>query len=613
MTRCILVAVAVVAGGASGLVGQEPAAGDKFRLTSEAAPDLTVKPIPAGQRNSPYSYPESYRPLHHGPTPAPTPIPVLTTRTPVRVLGDLRFLTLNAGPGIALSPDGKRLAYGSRVFDFATGDLDAAYDIGGSTVHKLRFSPDGTRLYAGEGPGSNVPTHGTSLAVRDVPGKQQLLTIGTTDWWLARDGRQLVTLESVYYQPPGVEDLLARHYPAVRVYDTATWKGVAAYRVHGARPTAVALSPDGKRLLLGCDDGAVRVWDRDAGKEVATFLDLTETKFPTHKPLVHLFAFGPDGKTVVAANARPHDSNTPRQVAWWTWPEGRLIHIKPAQPSYDPTDLHFSPDGKHVFAGRGGGATVWDAVTGEVVADYTRDRDKRVVPGVAFAGADGVYAPDGSRPTRLSFPKFDPQRWPARPFAARPPAPDIKTVEPLPFEKRDSQVPTSIPLRDGGRVRVLRPFHEREAGFEHLDADGKRVRHYEPGRTGNYAVSPDGKLLVTSAKSTEYAAYDYAKWENPVRFWELATGREVGVIRVYPAVDPYRAFVFSPDAKRLALTHSDGLVRIWDVATHTPLVVLDAEGYWHDRYTFSADGRWLVGGGADSPVLAVWDTTPPPR
>lgn len=587
-------------------------------LTPEAAPDLTVRPVPAGQRVSRLSYPESYNPRHYGPTPAPTAIPVLPTRQPVRILGDLRFLAPgSARGGVALSPDGKRLALGTCLFDAATGELDAAYDIGGSSVHKLAFSPDGTRLYCSEGALSNVPTHGNALAVRDVPGKRQLLTIPTSDWALSGDGRLLATLEMA---PDAAEDAKdgasslrgGYHYPAVRLYDTKTWKGVAGYRVRGARPTAVALSPDGGRVVVGCDDGTVRVWDRTAGREVATLRDLCGSPFPTHKPVVHLFAFSPDGKTLAAANARPHDSNTPRQVAWWRWPDGTLLYVKPAPNYYDPTDLQFSPDGRHLFAGRVGGASVWDAASGERLKELSYDADKRAIPSVAFKGPDRVFAP-GVRPVLLAFPSLDPVAWPDRPFAARPPAPDFETVVPMPPEK---PVPDRDPghgLPGGGRVRMLSPLDEREAGFEQTDAAGKRVRHYEAGRTGAYAVSPDAKLLVTcaSARRIKYNGHDYGDWESPVRFWELATGRELGVIRVYP--EAQGAITFSPDGKQLLMPHFDGLIRLWDVATRKPTLALDPAGHEYDRLTFSTDGRWVVGGGVASPVLVVWDATAPVR
>ena len=599
--------------------GPEPAAPAEpgFSLTAEVAPDLTVQPAPSGQRVPKYSFPESYKPLHHGPTPAPTPIPVLPTRKPVKILGDLRFVAPGStSGGVALSPDGERLALGTCLFDAATGELDAAYDAGGSSVHKLAFSPDGARLYCGEGASGNVPTHGNHLAVRDVPGRQQLLTIPATDWGLSGDGRLLATLQSVYYEPEGGKDgwrsLVAHSYQAVRLYDTTTWKGVAGYRVRGARPTAVALSPDGGRVVLGCDDGAVRVWDRAAGREVATLRDLCGSPFPTHKPVAHQLAFSPDGKTLAAANARPHDSDTPRQVAWWRWPAGTLLHVKPAPKYYDPTDLRFSPDGRYLFAGRHGGANVWDAASGEVRVQFTYDADKRAVSSVAFRGPDRVYVP-GVRPALLAFPSLDPVAWPERPFAARPPAPDFKTVEPMPPEKPTPDFYASHELPGGGRVRVLRPMDEREAGFEHADAAGKRIRHYEAGRTGPFAVSPDAKLLVTcaTARGITYRAYDYADWESPVRFWELATGRELGVIRVYPQVQG--PLTFSPDGKRLAMPHSDGLTRLWDVATRKPTLALDSGVHGVDGITFSTDGRWVVGGGNTSPVLLVWDATAPPR
>jgi WD40 repeat protein len=85
------------------------------------------------------------------------------------------------------------------------------------------------------------------------------------------------------------------------------------------------------------------------------------------------------------------------------------------------------------------------------------------------------------------------------------------------------------------------------------------------------------------------------------------------VIRAYPMVDMSRGFQFSPDGKRFAMVHTDGLIRLWDVATRQPILALDPDGNRFDRFTFSTDGRWYVGGGGQSQVLAVWDATAPPR
>jgi WD40 repeat protein len=597
-----------------------PAPDAEKLLTPEKAPDLLVKPIPSGRKASPYSYPESYKPLHHGPTPAPTPIPVLPTRKPERILGDLRFLAAGSARGaVALSPDGKLLALGTAFFHTATGELHADFDSGGGAVHKVAFSPDGQRLYSSEGPLSNVPTHGNQLAIRDVPGRQQLLTISASDWGLSADGRLLATLESVEYDPhvgkEGPHDLLLYLYPGVRIYETEKWKGVAAYRVRTARPTSVALSPDGGRIVLGCEDGAVRIWDRTAGREVAVLRDLCETKFPTHKPVAHLITFSADGKSFAAANARPHDRNTPRQVAWWTWPDGKLLHLKNLDSYYDPTDLRFSPDGKSLFAGTLGGAVVFNTGDGSERVHFQRDRDRRTVPYAAFAAADRVYVPNAGRPALLKFPSLEPMAWPDRPFESRPPVPEMKTLEAMPPVENPMRDGRSIELPDGGRVRMLNWFEtkEREAGFEQTDANGRRIRHYEAGRKGSFAVSPDGQVLVTSASALDYGAFDYAKWESPMRFWNLATGKELGVVRVYPGVG-HPSFAFSPDGKRLAATHADGLIRLWDVDSRKPLLALDPDGWQGlDRLTFSTDGSRLVGGNARSPVLAVWDGTDPKK
>src|SRR4051794_36873097 len=56
---------------------------------------------------------------------------------------------------------------------------------------------------------------------------------------------------------------------------------------------SVAFSPDGKTLVSGSGDGAVRLWDVATGEERATFKGHL---------LVTCVAFSPDGKTIASGS-----------------------------------------------------------------------------------------------------------------------------------------------------------------------------------------------------------------------------------------------------------------------------------------------------------------------
>ena len=87
----------------------------------------------------------------------------------------------------------------------------------------------------------------------------------------------------------------------------------------------------------------------------------------------------------------------------------------------------------------------------------------------------------------------------------------------------------------------------------------------------------------------------------------MHSGKEIAAWRLVPR--PEYNFRFSPDGTRLAILHMDGYVRVWDVKTRKALLALDPDWHWPGPLTWSKDGKKLVAGTADAPVLLVWDAT----
>jgi hypothetical protein len=90
-------------------------------------------------------------------------------------------------------------------------------------------------------------------------------------------------------------------------------------------PTALDLSPDGRLLLVGCKDGAIRLLDMTRqGSERQPFKG-------RHAATVHCVAFAPDGKTVVSGGAdgtiRLWDLATRGEVVRFTGHTGAVTHL----------------------------------------------------------------------------------------------------------------------------------------------------------------------------------------------------------------------------------------------------------------------------------------------
>jgi WD40 repeat protein len=111
-------------------------------------------------------------------------------------------------------------------------------------------------------------------------------------------------------------------------------------------------------------------------------------------------------------------------------------------------------------------------------------------------------------------------------------------------------------------------------------ACGTRPRVHKE-RVSTVTFSPDGKLLAT------------ASWDDTVRLWEAATGKE---IRTLPHKSHVLSVAFSPDAKRLVSAGWDVAMRLWDVDTGKEIRSLTGHQDTVLCVAFSPDGKQLVTG-----------------
>jgi hypothetical protein len=112
------------------------------------------------------------------------------------------------------------------------------------------------------------------------------------------------------------------------------------------------------------------------------------------------------------------------------------------------------------------------------------------------------------------------------------------------------------------------------------------------------AFSPDGKVLAIGSR------------DDTVRLWDVATLTPIGQPLTGHNGEGVSAVVFSPDGKILASGSYDGTVRLWDVGTLTPigqpLTGRKTSSVSVPAMAFSPDGKVLAIGSRDDTVR-LWD------
>jgi serine/threonine protein kinase len=142
--------------------------------------------------------------------------------------------------------------------------------------------------------------------------------------------------------------------------------------------TAVAWSPESRRIASNSLNGEVQVWDASDGGHPFTYSAQTN---------VHAVAWSPDGKRI---------ASTDGTVQVWDATSGEQLFSYQGQTS-NVAAVAWSPDGKHIASTSNDGTVqVWDARTGERRLTY-RGHAAPVSPPVGVMAWSIAWSPDSRR------------------------------------------------------------------------------------------------------------------------------------------------------------------------------------------------------------------------
>lgn len=541
---------------------------------------------------------------------------------------------------VAFSPDGSRLATGSRDHTARIWEANFGKQLlvlkGDS--ESIAFSTDGKKLAAAAATAAvvHVGPEGDKLAkaadtrarLWDVDTREQLSTLlvkgqrSLHQFALSNDGTRLATT--------------ATGDATVQILDTSTRNEVALLQGHSRKITSLLFNPSGDRVATGSEDKTVRIWETASGKQLAVL--------EGHRGGISSLAFSRDGAILATGSmdARLWDAATGKQLALfegrgyftsllfspngqrlatvsgdntarlWDTKTGELLavligHGQPVKA------LAFSPDGKQLATSSADNtARLWDTATGRQLAileghsnpisalsfspDGTKlataswDNTARLWDTVAanqltLLSTHGpnvttlAFSPDGSRLATGAMDKSV-RLW------------DVTTTKQLAVLEGHSQKITAISFSPDGRW--LATGSDDRTAVVWNAATGKQLAVLE-GHTSplvQLSFSPDSTKLATAA-DTPSRLRDGKAADTTARIWDVATGQQLAVLEGHSA--PVVEIAFSPDGTKLA-TAADTAARIWDTATGAQIATLRGEihNYSIRRLLFSPDGTKLA-------------------
>lgn len=441
-----------------------------------------------------------------------------------------------------------------------------------SLVRALVFTPGGKLISAGDDKKVRIwdPDTGETLAIlrgeigRGHGGKIYALAVSPDGRWLVAGGR--------------MRDGEGGSHP-LRLYDLKSRRLVALMAGHGGAVLSLDFSPDGRSLVSGGTDDTAIVWD------IATRKPLI--RLNGHTGDVNAARFTADGRQIVTAS----DDLT---VRLWRRADGALAGTLRGHADKVISLAVSRREGTIASGGFDGVIQLWNGRTGDPLHRLAIQETE--VMGLAFA-------PDGA--TLLSGTG-------GRPYLVR--IRDVATGKDRAVHRGHDSLVLATAISPDGRIAATGGGSNNEIRLWNPQT-GKLIRTLSGVGRAVWSVgfSADGRHIAWGGVRANGSPYTLARLEHSLR---LPRGdRSTGVPKKLGAQES-RAFRQARTRNgRFRLRHREG----GDFGYYANLDILDgnkvratiargeADGYSHNAYGFTPDGRTVIAGGGHG-WLTAYDT-----
>ena len=446
------------------------------------------------------------------------------------------------------------VAWGASIFP-PSGWPSSQFGV--STAMRAALSPDGKRILVMEGKTAAILDAATGAVIRVIYRTSADANFaftsgaflpGGTSVVLACGGSSLLS-----------DDLaIAYEINTAQVLHNFTGQTGLGRFGHTMPVLALALSPDGTKMVTASQDTTAKLWDTATGELIETFTG--------HSGIVYDVAFSPDATQVLTGSMD-------KTARLWSVATGQTLRTY-AEHTKGINAVAFSPDGKLLATGSSDNSTrIWDIT--QTSSLHTLTGHTQAVNAVTFSPTGATVLTKSSDDTIKTWNTATGFRTKSFPF-------NSLGYGSLGFFPGSTQLLAAAGL-DGG-LTIL------DSGT------GKVLKEYNVGSCHGAAFSPDGTRVVSGNGLTAW-------------LWDAKTGAPL--MKYAGHVDTINAVAFSRDGRKFVTASADKSARLWSTQTTASLAIFSGSVSGHTDMIWSAaisgDATRVLTGGFDN-VAKVWFT-----